>query len=114
LYIFSSGGEIKVNGGKYIAHEDYKSVVVNFDSNSYGTESGIDSFKNNHNGMAAVVTIENGEFCGEFEKAGSGSALTDIVVKGGTFSFDPTSYVDSGKYNVTQNTSNNTWTVSAK
>ena len=35
-----------------------------------------------------------------------------LVIRGGTFNIDPSAYVDTNNYNVTQNGS--TWTVTAK
>ena len=54
----------------------------------------------------SVVTIEGGSFTGKLFTADGGK----IVIKGGTFSVDPSAYLASG-YVATE--SNGTWTVTA-
>ena len=56
-----------------------------------------------------LVAVKSGTFNGPFN-AGRGTPS----ITGGTFSANPSSYVDTENYSVVKNTDNNTWTVSAK
>jgi len=120
LYVYSSGGEIIVNGGSYSSYGEYAAVVVNFDSSTYGISGESTTYKvtqtylDEHNGKAAVITINSGKISGALKTEVSGTDLAAIVIKGGTFSTDPSAYVDTTAYKVEKDSSGNTWTVVKK
>ena len=103
IYVYSSGGEIIVNGGNYSATGNNAVIEADFDKNNYGSQNGIDEFKNSHNGKASVVVVNDGNFVGSF-KYGGDTEYCQIKIKGGTFSTNPSDYVPAFGYKVEQNT----------
>ena len=102
LYVYSSGGEIIVNGGNYSARGNFAVIEADFDKNNYGSQNGIDEFKNSHNGKASVVVVNDGNFVGSFAYGGN-TEYCQIKIKGGTFSTNPSDYVPAFGYKVEQN-----------
>lgn len=65
----------------------------------------------NNGSGSAKINIRGGTFNGNYSKRDSNSA-TEITITGGTFAFDPSAYVDTKVYAVTEN--NSMWTVTEK
>ena len=110
----------KINAGKA---KGYTSAPMAFDVCRYSSYPSVDvtvkgsSVINGDvevSGMIAdgqhrQLTIENGTFNGKFNVSNDPA---NITIKGGTFSSNPTNYVDTKNCNVIEN--NGTWTVTAK
>ena len=118
-------------GAKGLTIKDSKGYGSISKAETNGTRGLLASFANN-----ATVTIEGGNFVGNYLVGTSANAetgititvkggtfkldsfkatevnLANIVVEGGTFNADPTEFVDSNAYSMTE--SNGTWTVSKK
>lgn len=91
VYIFSSGGTVTINNGRF----DGK-LCANIDRNTYSQ-------------YESHIVINGGVFTNvDFEIVGGEYAT--IEIKGGTFDSDPTQYVDTTKYSVTND--NGLWVVS--
>ena len=93
---FSSGGTINIYGGKYSA----RNAVLH----PYGCEG---SYYMNY-AEFAQINVFGGTFEGDYELT---NEHNKIVITGGTFDHDPSSYVAEG-YHATNN-GDGTWTVSA-
>ena len=127
-------GTVEINNGTFNAKDsddDFGACVYL----SYGNES-VPTITNIHGGTFTAgkvlfyvvegssnytqkINITGGTFnvgeSGELIKlSGSGTATSYLVITGGTFNVDPSAYVDTSKYNVTNDTSAGTWTVTAK
>lgn len=87
--LYCSDGEVIVNGGTFTATSDSGYAIFC---------TGADN-----------VTINGGTFTGAI---GSSNVET-IIIKGGTFSVDPSEYVDTENYTITSN-ENGTYTVTEK
>ena len=97
IQISAPGGNVTINGGTFIGTE----YVINADfaPNNYTDGANYES----------VITINGGNFTGAIKV----SAATVLVINGGTFSVDPTNYVDAETHTVIAN-DNGTWTVTAR
>ena len=93
LYVFSSGGVIKVNGGTFSGGKDDVAIIAMIDTNTYPEYTG-------------GLEISGGTFTGGY----SITSPAYMSVKGGTFNVDPTAYLANG---YTATGSNDTWTVTA-
>ena len=80
---------MKINGGEY--------------SGRIGSPSGYD-YKS--------LIITGGTFTGNIATNSFNGKGSTLVISGGKFNFNPSSYVNTDEYNVTENGS--TWTVIAK
>lgn len=87
--LYCSKGEVIVNGGTFTATSDSDYAIY-----CVGTD---------------IVTINGGTFTGEI----TSSNVETIIIKGGTFSVDPSDYVDTENYTITSN-EDGTYTVTAK
>ena len=94
LYVFSSGGVIKVNGGTFSGNKDGVAIKAEIDTGTYPQYAG---------GLA----ISGGTFTG-------GYAITSpayMVITGGTYDHDPTTYVPTEGYLIDHDTQAGKWTV---
>ncbi len=95
-----SSAQVTINGGEFIGGKDN---ILGVDSTSTITVKG-GTFKKGSNtvttSLCYVGTVT--------DKKGS------IIITGGTFELDPSTYVDTNSYKVEKNTTANTWTVSVK
>ncbi|MDD6042988.1 MAG: hypothetical protein PUB87_04445 [Eubacteriaceae bacterium] len=115
--VYTKGYKVTISGGTLVGNGSFAEYVYNGNGcNSTGDAFVVDSC--NYPSGVPVVEISGGNFISEKNKAvGSyfGNGVTGPVIgfiKGGTFSSDPSAYVDTANYNVTDNGS--TWTVTAK
>ena len=88
LYVFSSGGSITINDG-------YFNGDIRLDGD------------NNTSGGHAEIIINGGYF--NLEKFEIGGEISNFIIKGGTFTADPSAYV-TGSFTVVDN-QDGTWTV---
>ena len=92
LMISAPGGNVTINGGEFIGTE----YVIQDDfapqNYTYGSE------------YQSIISINDGNFVGNVKL----SAATQLVIRGGTFTFDPTEYVADGFYTVK---GENNWSV---
>ena len=95
IQISAPGGNVTINGGTFVG-SDY---VLQGD---FAPQNYMDG-----NNFESVVTINGGDFTGAIKV----SAATQLVIKGGTFSVDPSAYLADG-YVATE--SNGVWTVAAE
>lgn len=86
IYVFSSGGVVEVNDGTFVVTGDKECIKAMIDTASYP-------------GYTGGVIIHGGSFTG----AADITAPAYMNIDGGSFSFDPTSYVDTTKCNITEN-----------
>ena len=93
LYVFSSGGVIKVNGGTFSGNKDGVAIVASVDLNTYPQYTG---------GLA----LAGGTFAGGYNII----SPAYMVITGGTFDHDPTAYVAEG-YFADYNEQTKKWTV---
>ena len=84
--VMAYGGTVTINGGTF-----------------EGTTASVFSYN-----RGTTITINGGNFKGALSEGNH----TSIIVQGGTFDSDPTAYVDTNSYTVTNN-NDGTWTVSA-
>lgn len=85
IYVFSSGGVVEVNNGTFIATGDKECIKAMIDTATYPDYTG-------------GVIIHGGSFTGTV-------SITEpayLKIDGGSFSFDPTPYVDTTKCNITE------------
>ena len=89
---FSSGGNITINGGTFSGK-----IKAHLDKGSYSK-------------FPAIITINGGTFtnCTLEVEHNNGDTTANIVINGGTFDCDPTTYLGAGH---TATHSGNTWTV---
>ena len=109
VYVYSSGGNLTINGGTFKAP-----TVVSADAWGSGAVANVVINGGNFDGKIAsvnvggggksTITINGGNFTNFANGAGS-----RLVIKGGTFDADPTSFV-AKNYEVTDN-GDGTWTV---
>ena len=93
-YIFTSNGHLNITGGTFVGSS--ASVRVDHNDNNYKPETN------------PSISISGGTFMGNLVR-GNG---TDFTITGGVFNTNPTDFVDTANYNVTE--TNVTWTVSEK
>ncbi len=93
LYVYNTGGSIIVEGGYF---RGGKAVLKADESNGLYCSS-------------SDIIINDGTFVGEIS---IGSNNASLQINGGSFSVDPTSYVDTNTYEVTNN--NDAWIVTKK
>ncbi len=114
-YVYTSGGNIIIDGGAVITGKA-QALVSSAASYYYedghitlndGTING-DIYVYNDGDRPADITINGGSVNGSFS-TGSSKVAT-IHINGGTFTNDPTAYVDTTISSVTDN-GNGTWTV---
>ena len=86
LYVFSSGGEITVNDGSFSGNKDGVAIIAAIDLNTYPNYTG-------------GLKLKGGEFHGGY----SITSPAYMEVTGGTFSEDPSAYVDLNDYKVEEN-----------
>ncbi len=87
LVLYASGASITVNDGTFTGGIYIRDAGANLTING-GTFTG-------------GITVENG------------ADTSGVVIRGGTFDFDPSAWVDTTTHSVTEN-GNGTWTVTAK
>lgn len=75
-----------------------------------GTFNGNLVIKEDNHSWQKNITISGGLFTGKIQNEDSKNST--IIITGGTFSFDPTNYVDADTYNVIKN--EDTWSVTQK
>ena len=93
LYVFSSGGVIKVNGGTFSGNKDGVAIVASVDLNTYPQYTG---------GLA----LAGGTFAGGYNII----SPAYMVITGGTYDHDPTTYVAEG-YFADYDSQTEKWTV---
>ena len=93
IQISAPGGNVTINGGTFVGTE----YVINAD---FAPQNYLNSAN-----YESVITINDGNFTGKIKV----SAATKLVIKGGTFSVDPSAWVAAGKTAV--DNGNGTWTV---
>ena len=126
--------EITINGGNFSCEEDGAIFVIEpystnkgpvitindgvFDASKAACFLCVDGSASDA-GEVAQVVINGGTFTmpsdPDWAQDGDGvlaNGSNRLVIRGGTFNIDPSAYVDTNNYNVTQNGS--TWTVTAK
>ena len=91
LYVYSSGGTITVNGGTFVGSKN----VLRADGTGVANRP-------------SSIVVKDGQFTGTINATNDAT----ITIEGGTFSVDPTSYVNTEIYSVTP--SNSIWTVKKK
>lgn len=106
---------VTINGGTIIAKDTRRDAVAFTDAgphNSLTINGG--TIVGGRNAIVVksgcVATVSAGNFTGEIINDNDGG---DIVITGGTYSVDPTSYVNTENCTVTEN-DNGTWTVTEK
>ena len=100
LSTFTSGGKIIVNSGTFTGTVMNYAVTSSYTNYKYAEDD---------TSVNSVIEINGGVFSQCSFTCQSGTSTT---ITGGTFSADPTAYVDTTNYNVTE--SDSTWTVTAK
>lgn len=103
--LWCSKGDITVNSGTFTATGTDRYAVFGGGATvtiNAGTFTG-NIFSNTN-----TFTIKGGIFTGTIIENAS------LTIEGGTFSADPTSWVDTENYDVTKNETTNTWSVTAK
>lgn len=96
MYVFSSGGVIKVNGGTFTGrgNNNRAAIVAEIDLNSYS-------------GYTGGLEIKGGSVTGAFRI----TSPAYMSITGGTFNVDPSDWVADGYEAVAQGTSPETWRV---
>lgn len=108
----SGGSKVTLNGGTLRATGNYKNGI-HFNDTTAGNQLAVTGGTVIATDYAisvresGVATVSGGNFTGELNIA-TGATLT---VTGGTFSVDPSAYVDTSAYTVTED--NGAWTVTA-
>lgn len=111
VYIYSSGGKVNIKDGVTISGTEaaiYATNMNNTDTSAVVNISGgkiIGAVINKCDNSTSKIIITGGEFDGKLES----TCQNNLVIKGGTFTVDPSTYVPEG-YKV-MNTDGNTWTV---
>lgn len=116
--VYTKGHKVTISGGTLVGKGEAAGYVYNGSGcNSTGNAFVVDSC--NYPSGVPVVTISGGSFISEKNGAvgsyyGNGveTPVTGFIT-GGTFSSDPSAYVNSNGYKVTNN-NDGTWTVTAK
>lgn len=85
LYVFSSGGQIEVNDGMFQGNKDGICMIAAIDTQTYPQYEG-------------GFVINGGQFTGD----ASIKVPAYLVINKGTFTFDPTQYVDTSVHTVTE------------
>lgn len=101
--LWCSKGDVTVNSGTFTATDTDRYAVFGGGATvtiNAGTFTG-NIFSNTN-----TFTIKGGTFTGTIVENAS------LIIEGGTFSVDPSNWVDTNSYNVTQN--ENIWSVTAK
>lgn len=101
----SGGGELTITDGTFINTDDLVLVADGGTANVSGGDFTGDIYVR---GESDTLTISGGTFNGSF----SGLFENALTIKGGTFSVDVTSYIDTENYTVTE--SDGKYTVTAK
>ena len=107
--IKNNGGTVNINGGTVVSTRG----AISADAGVFNIYGGTFTAGGSEGGHVlytyeGVINVYGGTFTGTL----SGTAET-LVIMGGTFSVDPSAYVDAAAYNVTAN-ADGTWTVTAK
>lgn len=109
VYIYSSGGEVNIEGGSFSGAS--ASLKADVDKNTYGNPAVIHVIGGNFDGDILAVTntglesiiIDGGEFTGITEKTTS-NTINNISVSGGSFNLSMMNFVDSEiKYELQNN-----------
>ena len=95
IYVFSSGGFVEINNGYFEGGK--KCIIAEIDTNTYQSYSG-------------GLQIHGGTFKGDIHI----KAPAYMIIDGGSFSFDPTNYIDSNISNVTYDDTTKLYTVTKK
>ncbi len=106
----AEGADITINGGNY---EGTIGMYIREDANiviNDGTFNVWSIVMTDDDTNTCTVTINGGTFYAEVFDAYTG--VRNMIIKGGAFKFDPTQYVDTEAYNVTQ--ADGWYTVTAK
>lgn len=122
--VVSGTADVTINGGTFSNANKSRGAIATTKTfnNTLKIYDGVFTATNNSNSIldsneggdyAPKIEIYGGNFTGAFGKIKPAISVTDISVMGGTFSFDPTSYVDTEICDVTSN-DDLTWTVSQK
>ncbi|MDY3031057.1 MAG: cellulase family glycosylhydrolase [Clostridia bacterium] len=113
--VAAAAAEVTINDGKF-TNPNAKRGVINNTKGYYGTLTiNGGTFENTYNGTgysildgdeattetAPNIIINGGTFLDGIGFSKPANTTTKIEVKGGTFAFDPTDYVDTEKYRVT-------------
>ena len=85
IYVFSSGGVVEVNNGKFTTTGTYPCFKAAMDSSTYSEYTG-------------GILVHNGIYTGTAEI----TSPAYMIIDGGTFSFNPTEFVDTDNYTVTE------------
>ena len=93
IQISAPGGNVTINDGTFVG--TMYVIQDDFAPQNYGNSEGYES----------VITINGGNFTGAIKV----SAATKLVINGGTFNVDPSTWVATGKTAV--DNGNGTWTV---
>lgn len=93
IYVFSSGGFVEIYDGYFEGKNKY-CIIAQIDTNTYPSYSG-------------GLQIHGGTFKGDIHIV----SPVYMIIDGGSFSFDPTDYIDSTKSKVTFNNTTNLYEV---
>ena len=128
--IVNLSGNVIINDGEFNAYHDgerygacvqvepyipYVPSITTINGGTFNADKSIFYVNVDTNYIQRIV-VTGGTFNvaegGNLIQVSSGNASDYLTITGGTFNVDPTAYVDTANYNVTQ--SGSTWTVTAK
>lgn len=103
LAVYTSGGTINAMGGEWTANND--GTVTDSNNSVLLVQNDKNTYPNAGN---SVVNVTGGTYKGGYNCYGNAVGDAQLVISGGTFNANPTSYLESGK---TATESNGTWIV---